>query len=1175
MQPVNLLETHVSEPHPPPGFGGVTPGTMVEQNDEFASRSAESAFRAPQIESLDPLFRGRRPAGLAFGTSGLRGLVKDITDLEAYINTRGFLEYALESRGIVPGQEVSISSDLRPSSDSPERSILRAVAKAIVDSGLQVDHIGRLPTPALTHHAMSLGRASIMVTGSHIPFDRNGIKFNLVTGEVLKSDEAAILRAVQRVRLREYARPEADSPFAENGMFKHGQDHPLPSVNPRAEREYSRRYQDFFDDHALDGLRVILFQHSAVGRDLLKELLASLGAEVFAVGRSESFVPVDTEAISDDMVKSLQHFVDETRQRHGQFDAIVSTDGDSDRPLLAGITPEGKVKFFSGDLLGIVTADFLNVDAVAVPISANDAVDCWAAARGVHVVKTRIGSPYVIKAMQETRDHGYGRVAGWEANGGFLTATDFPRKGRALTALPTRDAALPLLAALCAANERRVSLTELFARLPGRFGKSGLLDGVTGECAQALLARFAPAKVNLSDVVFTGTFVSLRLGDGRVEPADADTACLQQARRRELERILTPECGFGHLVRINMLDGLRLWFNSGDVVHIRPSGNAPQLRVYAVADSEARASEIVALALREPDGFLRRITAETLKQGSDPEFVEKVGRNIRLTSQLIARGDTPGLIGTVSGSTSARRFWQNSLDRARKSFNVAAAVSFAEDLPTNQALGLLLLWQRLKPYLRDDRGALVAFVFGEGTRATPFTETDGGQKAAVATFVPESAGSGVRFLSMVELGLRFFVPVQQFLRRSGFAGIVIKWGDEVQIPARDLSGSDPLFTNADIVRFVSLREMNADLARHKDWVGVNESGHITAFIPRRPLEEMELLVSSGLLQRRQGKLWGGINLGSIAVSQGLLDCLLEEFEGEVNDSNARREDRPALDPEFFTAITVAALEDPAQRAAEWERSTAKCPEVNKLNSRFPDLMLRLRRVIRNLEGREGRRLKMVAMDFGDQYWGDIGQHSEIYDFYMALNRPGPDGDIARAIAGLAAQRDERGNLIVNSVVAAGVEVSNSVLINATLSGQGVVERSILIGTRATNVEIRDGFDVMSTVVDLRVGKRAGTYKVVSEEPVRAAAGERLTTLFLPSMGPRMFRVREDTDLRNKSANYAPAILGNPLSFQQAHAEMGALDAEVLEGRRRAAEAAVLQSRSGPNPEAYQGKYRSE
>ena len=61
---------------------------------------------------------------------------------------------------------------------------------------------------------------------------------------------------------------------------------------------------------------------------------------------------------------------------------------------------------------------------------------------------------------------------------------------------------------------------------------------------------------------------------------------------------------------------------------------------------------------------------------------------------------------------------------------------------------------------------------------------------------------------MVELAMRYFIPVQQYLARSGFEGLIIKWGDEVQIPTCDLSGQNPeCFGNADIVRFVSIQEM--------------------------------------------------------------------------------------------------------------------------------------------------------------------------------------------------------------------------------------------------------------------------------------------------------------------------------------------------------------------------------
>ncbi len=989
-----------------------------------------------------------------------------------------------------------------------------------------------------------------MVTGSHIPFDRNGIKFNLSSGEVLKSDESGILECVQRARRVEYARPPSDSRFGDDGMFKPRQAGDLPAVNPEAGRAYLRRYLDFLPDNALLGQRVVFYQHSAVGRDLLPDLLRSLGAEVVPLGQSEKFVPINTEAISDDKLRQLQRLVDQARQVYGRVDAILSTDGDSDRPLLAGVTEEGRVRFFGGDLLGIVTAEFLNADAVVIPISANDAVDHWAAARCISVTKTRIGSPHVIQGMRQVT--GASRVVGWEANGGFLTATSITRNGRTLAALPTRDAALPLLAALSAANENHLSVIELFGQLPRRYGRAGLLDQFPAESGKAVLDYFLPKQCGSQEIVFDAA-ASSALAANSEQPAAAGG--LGEIRRK-IEQFFTPEEGFARVARINTLDGLRIFFGNGDIAHVRPSGNAPQLRIYAVANTKARADEIVALALREPDGILRRMEAVVVPPAGESEFAARVRGNIALTAELFARGETPELIGTVSGSATARAFWQDLLDRARESFRAATAVSFVEDLPTNQAFGLLLLWQRLKPHLRGDRGALVAFVFGDGTRSTPFTETDCAQKPAIATFIPAGPGRKKRFLSMVEVALRYFVPVQQFLRRSGFEGLVVKWGDEVQIPTRDLSGSDPLFREADIVRFVSLREMTADEARNKDWVGVEESGRITAFIPRRPLAEMGTLAERGLLQRRGDRLWGGVNLGSIAVSSVLLDCLLEEFSGEVNDPAARRDDRPALDPEFFTALTVAALEDPRACAEAWERAVTECPDARRMDARFPNLIHRLQRVIHTLETRQGRKLKLVAMDFGDQYWGDIGQHAKIREFYLALNQDSPTGEVARAMAGLSGRRDAQGNLIVNSRVSPQTRVSHSVLINATLYGSGVVENSVLIGTCAGNVEIRGGFDVLSRAAELRIQPGGGTYKVVSSTVVQAGAGERLTTLFLPSVGTQVFRVREETDLKDRSRNYAVPVLANPLSFQQAHVEMGSLSMEALEQRRREAVAAI-------------------
>ena len=136
------------------------------------------------VEPIGPprSFLNYTPVPLAFGTSGLRGLVKDITDLEACINVKAALRYLLSIGDIHPHSCVVLAGDLRPSTDR----IMRACSQAILDSGCRLENAGKIPTPALVSHATSTGRAGVMVTGSHIPFDRNGIKINKIAGEVLK-----------------------------------------------------------------------------------------------------------------------------------------------------------------------------------------------------------------------------------------------------------------------------------------------------------------------------------------------------------------------------------------------------------------------------------------------------------------------------------------------------------------------------------------------------------------------------------------------------------------------------------------------------------------------------------------------------------------------------------------------------------------------------------------------------------------------------------------------------------------------------------------------------------------------------------------------------------------------------------------------------------------------------
>jgi phosphomannomutase len=520
------------------------------------------------------------PRELEFGTSGRRGKVVDLTQLEVYINALAELEYlqSLDASegGIVRGQDFFFARDLRPSSDSfvpafeGRGEIVQTIVAAIRDAGMRPINLGAIPTPALTCYALACGKGSIMVTGSHIPFDRNGYKTNTSKGELLKHQEAPIHEQVRKVRQSLYDQPRDQSRFDERGFFKTGHQD-LPPEQPEARAAWIERFTGFFQGASLEGKRLLVYQHSAVGRDMLVEVLDRMNAEVIAAGRSDTFVPIDTENIGAPQLAAIQALADDATAKYGPLDAIVSTDGDSDRPLVVGVDPAtAKAHFFGGDLVGMVVAEYLKADAVVVPISCNDAIDRGNLSSVVEP-KTRIGSPFVIAGMEEARRKGKNRICGWEPNGGFLTGSDIERNGAVLSALLTRDAILPILGVLFAASGAGLNLLDLFDRLPQRFSRAALLENFPRSLGLKIVASFSAGA----------------------------------AAQKLLARFFTTELGFGTIVHVDTTDGIRVLFDNGDVAHVRPSGNADELRIYSVADTQVRADAIAAMGIAEPNGILR------------------------------------------------------------------------------------------------------------------------------------------------------------------------------------------------------------------------------------------------------------------------------------------------------------------------------------------------------------------------------------------------------------------------------------------------------------------------------------------------------------------------------------------------------------------------------------------
>ncbi|WP_417863532.1 phosphomannomutase [Vreelandella venusta] len=459
-------------------------------------------------------------SGIAFGTSGARGLVEQFDNDVCAAFTAAFLSVMREHGEV---SRVAIGLDRRPS--SPTMAAACSAAARALD--IEVSDYGVLPTPALAFQAMADGVPAIMITGSHIPFDRNGIKFYRPEGEITKADEQAIMQVAEELPMLGIIEREP-----ENGV---------------ANRRYLSRYSEWFSGQPLNGLRIGLYQHSAAGRDLNQVVLKALGAEVVILGRSEQFVPIDTEAVSsEDRIKGRDW------ARQYQLDALLTTDGDGDRPLLA----DEQGNWLRGDIVGLLCARELGIEALAVPVSCNTAIETC----GVfdQVERTRIGSPYVLSAMERLAGK-YSRVAGFEANGGFLLGTALIEEEKRLDALPTRDALLPALTLMVAAARNGKALSALAEEIPERYTASDRLKNFPTDQSKFLLAQW-----------------------------QENLAVMQQA------------LGFKHtIIKVDTIDGLRVTFDNGDILHFRPSGNAPELRCYAEANTQKEAEAMVVNVLQK------------------------------------------------------------------------------------------------------------------------------------------------------------------------------------------------------------------------------------------------------------------------------------------------------------------------------------------------------------------------------------------------------------------------------------------------------------------------------------------------------------------------------------------------------------------------------------------------
>lgn len=130
-------------------------------------------------------------------------------------------------------------------------------------------------------------------------------------------------------------------------------------------------------------------------------------------------------------------------------------------------------------------------------------------------------------------------------------------KGKSIQPLPTRDAVLPVIVVLSQLQKSTVS--QLVNTLPKRFTASDRIKDFPREKSLELITNIAK------------------------EP-------LMWLPKLLLNNKLTAT---------DETDGFRMTFDDGSIVHLRPSGNAPELRCYAECDSQNQADKLALTTLKQ------------------------------------------------------------------------------------------------------------------------------------------------------------------------------------------------------------------------------------------------------------------------------------------------------------------------------------------------------------------------------------------------------------------------------------------------------------------------------------------------------------------------------------------------------------------------------------------------
>ena len=348
-------------------------------------------------------------ANAKFGTDGIRGkagegaLTPDVLTAIAASAGRYMRQNAHATHCV-------IGRDTRESGHSIEAALTAGFTAA----GLNVTHVGVLPTPALAGSVDRLGAdLGVMITASHNPWHDNGIKFFKAGGTKLsKAEETAI----------ETGTGEAGDDVAPGSVF----------TSDDAAQAYVAALTGGFRSADLSSLKIVLDCANGAAFETAPAAMRALGATHLAVIGDDP----DGRNINKDCGSTHTKLLSDWVLSSGA-DIGVALDGDADRLIM--VDEKGRV--IDGDqLLGFMAksakaAGTLKGGGIVATVMSNLGLERFLTARGMTLARTPVGDKHVAARM---RDDGY-NIGGEQS--GHLLLTDYG---------PTGDGTLAAIAILTA-----------------------------------------------------------------------------------------------------------------------------------------------------------------------------------------------------------------------------------------------------------------------------------------------------------------------------------------------------------------------------------------------------------------------------------------------------------------------------------------------------------------------------------------------------------------------------------------------------------------------------------------------------------------------------------------------------------------------------------------------------